>query len=131
MKPTAPEQILRVVIPLTLRRKNGRPRILPPADRQPIEGRTQDRHILRVIGRAWAWRRHMDAGKFTTLQDLAGDVGLSDRQVSKIPRLSYLAPDVLETLLIKRTPPAVSLVRLVEIARLPRGEQAAEVFGVP
>ncbi len=131
MKPNPTDQILRVVIPLTLRRKNGRPRILPPADRQPVEARTQDRHILRIIGRAHAWRRHMDAGKFTTLQDLAGDVGLSDRQVSKILRLSYLAPDVLEMLLIKRTPPAVSLVRMVEIARLPWGEQAAEVFGPP
>jgi len=54
MKPTAPEQTLRVVIPLTLRRKNGRPKILPPADRQPVDARTQDRHILRVIGRAHA-----------------------------------------------------------------------------
>ncbi len=129
MNPTASEQILRVVIPLTLRRKNGRPRILPPADRQPVEARTQDRHILHVIGRAHAWRRRMETGEFATLSDLAGDVGLSDRQVSKILRLSYLAPDVLETLLIKRTPPAVSLVRLVEIARLPWSEQAAEVFG--
>ena len=129
MKATAPGQTLRVVIPLTLRHKNGRPKILPPADRQPVEARTQDRHILRVIGRAQAWRRRMEAGEFVTLQDLADHVGLSDRQVSKILRLSYLAPDVLETLLIKRTPPAVSLVRMVEIARLPWGEQAAEVFG--
>jgi len=124
-------QTLRVVIPLALRRKNRRPKILPPAERQPVDARTQDRHILRVIGRAHAWRRRMDAGEFTTLQDLAEHVGLSDRQVSKILRLSYLAPDVLETLLIKRTPPAVSLVRLVEIARLPWSKQAAEVFGVP
>jgi len=131
MKPNPTDQILRVVIPLTLRRKNGRPRILPPADRQPVESRTQDRHILRVIGRAHAWRRRMDAGEFTTLQDIASDVGLSDRQVSKILRLSYLAPDVLEMLLIKRTPPAVSLVRLVEIVSLPWAEQAAEVFGPP
>ena len=131
MKATAPGQTLRVVIPLTLRRKNGRPKILPPADRQPVEARTQDRHILRVIGRAQAWRRRMEAGEFTTLLDLADHVGLSDRHVSKILRLSYLAPDVLEMLLIKRTPPAVSLVRMIEIARLPWSEQAAEVFGPP
>ena len=73
----------------------------------------------------------MEAGEFSTLQDLADHVGLSDRHVSKILRLSYLAPDVLEMLLIKRTPPAVSLVRMVEIARLPWSEQAAEVFVSP
>jgi hypothetical protein len=128
MKPTRSDQILRVVIPLTLRRKNGRPKILPPADCQPLKARSQDRHILRVIGRAWAWRRRMEAGEFTTIQDLADHVDLSDRHVSKTLRLAYLAPGVLEILLIKRTPPAVSLVRLVEIASLPWVEQAAEVF---
>jgi len=70
-------------------------------------------------------------GEVATILNLAGDVGLSDRHVSKILRLSYLAPDILESLLIKRTPPAVSLVRLFEITRLPWSEQAAEVFGVP
>jgi len=129
MKPTRSDQILRVVIPLTLRRKNGRPKILPPADCQPVEARSQDRHILRVIGRAWAWRRRMEAGEFTTIQDLADHVDLSDRHVSKTLRLAYLAPGVLEMLLIKRTPPAVSLVRLVEIVSLPWAEQAAEAFG--
>jgi len=125
------DQTIRVVIPLTLRRKNGRPKILPPADRQPVETRTQDRHILRVIGRAWAWRRRMEAGEFTTIQDLADHLGFSDRHVSKTMRLAYLAPDVLETLLIKRTPPAISLVRLVEITNLPWTEQAGAVFGPP
>ena len=128
MKLTPSDQILRVFIPLSLRRKNGRPKILPPADRQPAEARTQDRHILRVIGRAWAWRRRMEAGEFSTIQDLADHLGLSDRHVSKTMRLAYLAPDVLETLLIKRTAPAVSLVRLAEIVNLPWAEQAAEAF---
>ena len=52
---------IRVVIPLKLRKKNGRPRILPPADYKPSEDRTQDPHILRAIGRAWAWRRENSA----------------------------------------------------------------------
>ncbi len=122
-------QTIRVMIPLSLRGKNGRPKILPPADRQPVTERSQDRHILRVVGRAWAWRRRMDAGEFTTIQDLAGHLGLSDRHVSKTLRLAYLAPDVMEMLLIKRIPPAVSLVQLVELSRLQWTEQGVAVFG--
>jgi hypothetical protein len=122
------EQTIRVVIPLSLRRKNGRPKILPPADCHPLAERTQDRHVLRIIGRAWAWRRRMDAREFLTVQDLAAHIGLSDRHVSKTLRLAYLAPDVLEAFLVKRIPPAVSLTRLDEISRLPWTEQAGAVF---
>jgi len=42
-----------VVIPLKVHRKNGRPKILPPADYRPSEGRTPEPYILRAIGRAW------------------------------------------------------------------------------
>ena len=50
---------IRVVIPLTFRKKNGRPKILPPADHGPVEKRAQDAHVLRAIARAWNWRRQL------------------------------------------------------------------------
>jgi hypothetical protein len=43
---------IRVVIPLTIRKRNGRPRILPPADASAAEEREQDPHVLRAIARA-------------------------------------------------------------------------------
>ena len=54
---TKPDDTIRVLIPLKVRKKNGRPKILPPADYQPSEDQTQDPHVLRAIGRAWGWRR--------------------------------------------------------------------------
>ncbi len=48
---TAPETI-RVVIPLTIKRRNGRPRILPPADIEAAaEGAMADPRLLRAIAR--------------------------------------------------------------------------------
>ena len=52
---TAPDTI-HVFVPLKLRKKNGRPKILPPADYLPSADRTEDPHILRAIGRAWGER---------------------------------------------------------------------------
>jgi hypothetical protein len=65
------ENTIRVVIPLTFRKKNGRPKILPPADHAPAEARTQDPHVLRAIGRAWSWRRKLERGEVSTIQDIA------------------------------------------------------------
>ena len=59
---------IRVVIPLTIRKRNGRPKILPPENAEGMDCRTQDPHVLRAIGRAWAWRRRMEAGEFSTVR---------------------------------------------------------------
>lgn len=123
------ENTIRVVIPLTLRRKNGRPKILPPAEYTSTETRMQDAHVLRAIARAWNWRRRIERGEASTIADIANAENLSDRYVSRMMRLAYLAPDVLEKLLISRISPALSLNDLVAVAELPWAEQMEAVFG--
>jgi hypothetical protein len=118
---------VRVLIPLKLRKKNGRPRILPPAGYLPSEDRTQDPHILRAIGRAWAWRRRMEAGEFSTVHDLAVAEGLSDRFVSRQLRLAYLAPEVLRTLVVERRTVGVTLPELAGIAKANWAEQSNRI----
>jgi hypothetical protein len=126
---TKPEDTIRVLIPLNVRKKNGRPKIMPPADYLPSEDQVQDPHILRAIGRAWAWRRRMEAGEFGTVRDLAIAVNLAERHVSRQLRLAYLAPEVLKRLVFGREVTAVTLMQLTESAALPWVEQAGIVFG--
>ncbi|WP_223428826.1 hypothetical protein, partial [Tateyamaria pelophila] len=101
---------IRVLIPLNVRKKNGRPKIMPPANYLPSEDQTQDPHVLRAIGRAWGWRRRFEAGEFSTIQELAEAVGLAERHVSRQLRLAYLAPDVLRRLVYKREVAAVTVM---------------------
>ena len=121
---------IRVVIPLTIRKRNGRPKIRPPGDIDQRNGRTQDPHVLRAIARAWAWRRQLEAGAASTIQDIAATEKVSDRFVSRMMRLAYLSPDVLEHLVIRRVPPALSLNDLVTVADRPWAEQMEAVLGV-
>jgi hypothetical protein len=120
---------IQVFVPLKIRKKNGRPKIMPPADYLPSEDQVQDPHILRAIGRAWAWRRRMEAGEFGTVRDLAIAVNLAERHVSRQLRLAYLAPEVLKRLVFGREVTAVTLMQLTESAALPWVEQAGIVFG--
>ena len=119
---------IQVFVPLKVRRKNGRPKILPPADYLPSEDQTQDPHILRAIGRAWSWRRRMEAGEFGTVRDLAISVNLAERHVSRQLRLAYLAPEVLKRLVYKRDAVAVTEINLSNCAALPWAEQAKVAF---
>lgn len=126
----APDTI-RVVIPLTIRKRNGRPRILPPDDLDLRENRAQEPHVLRAVARAWYWRRQLETGAASTIQDIATAEKVSDRFVSRMLRLAYLSPEVLERLVIRRVPPAVSLNDLGAAAERLWTEQMGIVFEPP
>ena len=126
---TGTTETIRVVIPLTIRKRNGRPKILPPDDVDARNGRAQDPHVLRAIARAWSWRRQLETGAVSTIQDIAAAEKVSDRFVGRMIRLAYLSPSVLETLVITRKPPAISINDLMAVAELPWAEQMEVVFG--
>lgn len=113
---------MRVFIPHTIRKRNGRPKIVPPADIVPDTGGV-DPHVLKAIAKAWSWRRKLESGVAATIQDIADSEGISDRYVGRMLRLAYLAPTVLEKLLIQRTSPAVSIKDMTAAAELPWAEQ--------
>jgi len=119
---------MRVFIPLTIRKRNGRPKIVPPADIVPDTGGV-DPHVLKAIAKAWSWRRKLESGEAATIQDLADAEGISDRYAGRILKLAYLAPTVLDKLLIQRMAPTLSIKDLAAAAEFRWAEQETAVFG--
>jgi len=118
---------MRVFIPLTIRKRNGRPKIVPPADMVPDTGGV-DPHVLRAIAKAWSWRRKLESGAVATMSDIAATEDVTPAYVGRILKLAYLAPVVLEKLMIARVPPAVSVKDLILAVDLPWDEQEKAVF---
>lgn len=118
---------IRVVIPLNVKHRNGRPRIVPPDDLE-AEPPAQEPHLLRAVARAWRWRRQLENGDMGTIQDIADAEKVSDRFVGRMMRLAYLSPLVLEKLLLYRKPCAVSIKDLAAAAELPWHDQVSKVF---
>jgi hypothetical protein len=120
---------LTVFIPLTVRKRNGRPKIMPPAEMMPdYDDKGVDPHILRAIAKAWSWRRKLDSGQVATIQDIATAEDVTPVYVGRMLKLAYLAPAVLERLLIARRAPAVSVKDVGLAADLPWLEQDDAVF---
>jgi hypothetical protein len=121
---------LTVFIPLTIRKRNGRPKIMPPADLVPdYDDKGVDPHILRAIAKAWSWRRKLDSGQVATIQDIATAEDVTAVYAGRLLKLAYLAPAVLERLLIERRAPAVSVKDMATAADLTWAEQNALLFG--
>lgn len=120
----------RVFVPLTVRRRNGRPKILPPENADELQWKAQDPHILKALGRAWAWRRKLANGEAATAGDIAKAEKVTDRFISRTMRLAYLSPEVLERLVVKQEPPAISVAELIDATYLPWAQQAQLILGV-
>ena len=70
----------------------------------------------------------MESGEAATIRDIAKAENISDRFVSRIIRLAYLSPEVLERLLIWRELPSVTVKEMAKAASLPWAEQTKFVF---
>ena len=117
----------RVFIALTQRRRNGRARIVPPEPGTHFRSRSQDPRILKSLGRAWAWRRRLAGGQVATIHDLAKAEGFTDRFVNRIVRLAYFSPEVLERLVVRWEPPAISVAEMIGATHLPWARQSERV----
>ena len=73
-------------------------------------------------------RRRLETGEAATIHDIAEAEKVTDRFVSRMLRLAYLSPDVLERLVVSRDPPSVSVIGLIEAVNLPWSEQMRRVF---
>ena len=85
-------------------------------------------HILKEIAKARSWRRKLESGAVATMSDIAEAEGVTPPYVGRMLKLAYLAPAVLEKLLIARIAPTVSEKDLAAVAELPWVEQEAAVF---
>lgn len=125
---------MRVFIPLTIRKRNGRPKIVPPAEMMPdypeYDDKGVDPHILRAIAKAWSWRRKLESGEAATIEDVAHAEAVTSAFIRRTLKLAYLAPAVLEKILIARISPAVSLKDMSTAADLSWAGQDAVIFAV-
>ncbi len=70
-----------------------------------------DRHPH--LTRAFRWRGRLEAGEFPTHRELARHLGLGHSYVSRLMRLTLLAPNIVAALVDAREPSGLSLDRLL------------------
>lgn len=101
-----------VHVPFRIVRRGGRKEIVLPQD-APMQRRA-DNTLVKTLARAFRWKRMLDSGEFTTIAELAAREGIAPTYMSRVMRLTLLAPDVVEAILHGTQGPEVTLARLQE-----------------
>jgi len=106
---TPPDSIV-LKVPFRIVKRRGRKEVHLPPDAE--QRRDADDTLVRALARAFRWKRQLDAGTFATIADLARHEKIALSYVTRILRLTLLAPDIVEGILDGRHGPHVSLAQL-------------------
>jgi hypothetical protein len=68
--------------------------------------------LVIAIDRAHKWQKLLGDGKFKSVSDLAREIGLDPSFAARLLRLTLLAPDIIEAILIGKEPSGLSLTQL-------------------
>ncbi len=105
-------QTLTVVIPLNVKPRGGRKAMVTPGV-LALE-RRQDVTLIKAVARAFRWRRMLEGGQYTTVQELAAAEKINASYVSRVLRLTLLAPDIVAAILDGLQPEGMKLPKLMK-----------------
>lgn len=118
-----------VNVPLTLKKRGGRKKVVLPqafASETPMRPSHQEALVI-AIARAHRWQKLLDDGKFESVSDLAREIGLDVSFAARLLRLTLLAPDIVEMILMGEEPSGLSLTMLTKQLPMLWDEQRKEL----
>ena len=78
-----------------------------------------DAALLKAVARGRLWFEQLAAGEVSSLQAIADRQRVSQRYVSRLLPLAFLAPDIVERIMQGRQPVVLSAARLTNEFQLP------------
>lgn len=116
-----------VSIPISLRRKGGRRKVVTPANAAawaPSPPRT-DNTIIKALARAHRWRNMLESKLFATVRDLAKAERINESYLCRVLRLTLLSPALTEAILDGQQPDGLDLKSLLKSIPVEWDKQAA------
>ena len=112
---TGAAQKLTVRVPLAVRQqRGGRKLVLTPGSMAPRGTAAADTTLVKALARAFRWRKMLETGRYGTIDEIAAVEKINDSYVSRLLRLTLLAPDIVEAVLDGRQPEGMTLPGLMD-----------------
>jgi hypothetical protein len=96
-------------VPFRAVKRGGRKEMQLPED-APGQHRA-DNTLIKALSRAFRWKRMLECGEFSAIAELAEREGIAPSYVTRVLRLTLLAPDIVNAILEGKQGPEVTLAR--------------------
>lgn len=109
---TAVPETVTIHVPFRIVKRGGRKEMqLPDSAAQP---RRTDNTLVKALARAFRWKRRLESGEFATIAELAEHEGIAPSYMTRVLRLTLLAPDIVDAILDGRQGSEMTLARVLE-----------------
>ena len=107
-----------VRVPISIRKRGGRKVVLAPdgtvGDTRNRFCQQVDNAMVKAIARAFRWRGMLEDGGYATIREIAVAESINVSYVSRVLRLTLLAPDLVEQILAGQEPKELTLPLLMK-----------------
>jgi hypothetical protein len=100
-------------VPFRIVKRGGRKAIIPPPGASAARPRSENT-LTKALARAFRWKRMLESGEYTTIADLAKGEGIAPSYMTRVMRMTLLAPEIVEAIVDGRQGQEVTLAKLLE-----------------
>ena len=121
---TASAQTLTVRVPFTIRKRGGRKLAIAADGTTLAPPRPRiDSTLVKALAQAHRWNRLLESGRYSSAADLAAAEKINPSYVSRVLRLTLLAPDIVEAIVEGRQADGIEAAVLLQPFSADWGEQ--------
>jgi len=104
-----------ITIPFNIRKRGGRKLILTPdGTPSPTPRDRVDSALLKALARGFRWKKMLEEGDYQTLEEIAKAENINPSYVSRLLRMTLLAPEIVEAILSGRQPPGLTMAKAMQ-----------------
>lgn len=105
-----------VRVPITINRRGGRKLVIAP-NGEALKGAPTsprvDNAMVKALARAFRWRDMLESGACATIREIAAAEKINESYISRVLRLTLLAPDIVEAIVKRQYPKGLQLDALM------------------
>ena len=126
--PALDSAVVTIKVPFAVRKRGGRKLVLTP-DGAPVSSRAPqiDSTLIKAIARAFRWQKMLETGRYETIKEIAKAEKINPSYVSRILRLTLLAPTTVEAIIGGRADAAPTLAEAMAPFPVAWARQAGHV----
>ena len=119
------DQTVTVTVPFAIRKRGGRTLVITPdgVTSAPAPRTRVDSALLKALARGFRWRKLLEKGDFATIEEIAEAENINPSYVSRLLRMTLLAPETVEAILAGRKPEGLTMSRAMQPFALDWGQQ--------
>jgi len=110
------DQTTTITVPFKIRKRGGRKLILTPDGKPggPSQRERPDSALLKALARGFRWQKMLREGYYQTIEEIADAENINPSYVSRLLRMTLLAPEIVEAILAGTQPAGLTRAKVMK-----------------